>query len=297
LLGSAVVQKLASFGYHNLLLPARAELDLLDRDAVNAFYEREAIDTVILTAAIVGGAGIANINIPRLYQNIEIQHNVIYGAYKHGIPNLLFVSSACVYPKDAPQPISETSLWQGALEEVNKPYAVAKLAGMELIDTIRKEAGFNYLTVLINNLFGIKDRFDPKNSHVVAGLIRRIVEAKAKGYEKLIIAGTASREIMFSDDCADAIIFLLKNGLQDFSYINIGSGDDINLLELAKLISEIVGYTGEVVNDPSLHRGMLHRTLDSTKLQNLGWEPKTSLCSGLKTTIDWWSNQVENKFD
>ena len=295
LVGSALVRNFKANGYHNLILKTRDDLDLLDINAVRKFYVNEHPDVVVLAAAKVGGIYVNSIQkADFIYQNLTIQNNVIWEAFKANVRELVFLGSSCIYPKFAPQPMAEKHLLTGELESTNKSYALAKIAGLEFIQALRHQYGCSYFSVMPTNLYGVNDNFNYRDAHVLPSLLRRIVEAKEKGDKQLVIWGTGSplREFMLSDDCANAVIFLLKNtkieDFNDISYVNVGSGQEISILDLAKLVSKVVGFDGEIVHDLTKPDGTPRKLLDCSFLTRLGWKAETSLEDGLKYTYDWF---------
>jgi GDP-L-fucose synthase len=284
MVGSAIVNTLTDQGFTNLVHRSSKELDLRDQTAVENFFSQEKPNYVFLAAAKVGGI-IAN-NTYRadfLYDNLAIVSNIIHAAHKNAVTKLLFLGSSCIYPKMAPQPIKEEYLLTGPLEETNEPYAIAKIAGIKLCETYRQQYGANFISVMPTNLYGKNDNYHPENSHVLPALIRRFNEAKEQGLNKVVIWGSGNplREFLFADDLADACIFLMEN-YNEKEIINIGCGTDISIKELAELISEITGFTGELVFDTTKPDGTPRKLLDVTKLNTLGWHYKTGLKEGIR---------------
>lgn len=283
MVGSAIVNALAGRGFTNLVYRSSKELDLRNQGATENFFNEEKPEYVFLAAAKVGGI-IAN-NTYRadfLYDNLAIVSNVIHAAQKNGVSKLLFLGSSCIYPKMAPQPIKEEYLLTGPLETTNEPYAIAKIAGIKLCETYREQYGANFISVMPANLYGKNDNYHPENSHVLPALLRRFHEAKMQGLKKVIIWGSGNplREFLFADDLADACVFLMEN-YNEKEIINIGSGVDISIKELALLISEITGFTGQLVFDTTKPDGTPRKLLDVTKLNSLGWHYKTKLKEGI----------------
>lgn len=303
LVGSALVRSLSSKGYENLILKDHISLDLMDRDSVTSFYAEEKPDVVILAAAKVGGIHANNTKrADFIYQNLTIQNNVIWGAYQSGVRKLVCLGSSCIYPRNAPQPMPENCLLSSPLEMTNRPYAVAKIAGLELVNSLRNQFGCDYFSVMPTNLYGIGDNFHPQDSHVLPALLRRVVEAKESGASEIVIwgSGTPLREFMTADDCADAIVFLLEKGDLTFpsqyeSHINIGSGQEISILALVKLIAKVVSYAGKIVNDVSKPDGTPRKLLDVSLLTAMGWSAKTSLEDGIRQTYEWYVGAQEKR--
>ncbi|HEY8966131.1 MAG TPA: GDP-L-fucose synthase [Candidatus Methylacidiphilales bacterium] len=291
LVGSACARVFAASGHRNLLLRSRSELDLRDAAAVDAFYRKERPEYVVVAAAKVGGIG-ANSAYPVdfLLHNLEIQNNLIRGAFEHGVTKLLFLGSTCIYPKLAPQPLSEESLLTGPLEPTNEAYAVAKIAGIKLCQAYAKQYGARFISAMPTNLYGIGDNFDLANSHVLPAMIRRFSEAKEAGKPSVTLwgDGTPRREFLFSDDLAEACLFLLKN-YEDPGIINIGCGEDLSIRDLAALVAETVGYEGETLWDTSKPNGTPRKLVNVAKIRALGWAPKTPLADGLRIVADWWN--------
>ncbi len=289
LVGSALTRALTAAGYENLLLRTHHELDLLNQAAVNAFLAAEKPDAILLAAARVGGIG-ANSAQPAEFiaENLIIETNVIHGAFKAGVKKMLFLGSSCIYPKLAPQPISEDALLTGPLEETNAPYAVAKIAGLTMCDAYNKEYGTAYLSVMPTNLYGPGDNFDLENSHVIPGIMRRMHDAKLVGASSVTLWGTGKvlREFLYVDDLAAACVFLLERGFSDL--INIGCGKDHTIAELAEKIAKAVGYEGEILFDATKPDGTPRKLLNVSKLKGLGWTPTVELEEGLKRAYEWF---------
>ncbi len=292
--GSAVVRCLQAKGYHHLMVRTRAELNLLDAAAVKAFFDAERPDIVVDAAARVGGI-IANFEKPVefLVENLTIQNNVICAAADYGVHKLLFLGSSCIYPKLAPQPISESSLLTGALEPTNDAYAIAKIAGIRLCKAYAQEYGKNFISAMPTNLYGPNDNFDLHTSHVLPALIRKVHEAKLAGSPEVPIWGTGSprREFLHVDDLADACVFLLEN-YNSPEIINIGCGEDVTIRELALTVCEVVGYQGELAFDSSKPDGTPRKLLDMQKLFALGWKPKIPLREGIRNAYEWFLGSV-----
>ena len=282
--GSAIVRKLAEEGYQNLLMRTSAELDLRNQQKTLEFLEKEKPDYVFLAAAKVGGI-VAN-NTYRaefIYDNICIQNNVIHGAYIAQTKKLLFLGSSCIYPRMAPQPIKEEYLLTGPLEYTNEPYAIAKIAGIKMCDAYRDQYGCNFISVMPTNLYGPNDNYDLKTSHVIAALLRKIHEAKVNNQSSVTLWGTGEprREFLHVDDLADASVFLMKN-YNEQGLMNVGTGKDLTINELAAVIKNVVGYTGKIEHDTSKPDGTPRKLLDVSKLSALGWIAKINLEDGLR---------------
>lgn len=284
MVGSAIQRKLEKEGFQNLLVKTSQQLDLRNQQQVADFFELEKPDYVFLAAAKVGGI-VAN-NTYRadfLYENLQIQNNVIHSSFQVQVKKLLFLGSSCIYPKLAPQPLKEEYLLTGLLEPTNEPYAIAKIAGIKMCDAYRAQYGCNFISVMPTNLYGYNDNYHPENSHVLPALIRRFHEAKEKNDPSITIWGTGKpmREFLFADDLADACYFLMQNYNEE-TLINIGTGQDISIEALARLIKNIVGYTGALKFDHSKPDGTPRKLLDVTKSNNLGWQYKIELESGIR---------------
>ncbi|MGL5051210.1 MAG: GDP-L-fucose synthase family protein [Fusobacteriaceae bacterium] len=290
LVGSAILRKLRIEGYTNILIKTSKELDLRDLKSVQIFFENEKPEYIFLCAAKVGGIG-ANMNYPVefLLDNLNIQNNVISNAYKNSVKKLLFLGSSCIYPKECIQPMKEEYLLNGKLEPTNEGYSLAKISGLKLCEYYRKEYGVDFISVMPTNIYGINDNFSIESSHVIPALIRRFHEAKLKGEKELIIWGTgkAKREFMHSEDLAEALIYLMLNYSEN-THINVGTGKDIEILELAKIIKNIVGYEGVITNDLSKPDGTPRKLLDVNRLNRTGFKHKVELEEGIKTVYEWF---------
>jgi GDP-L-fucose synthase len=290
LVGSAIVRALKANGYTQLLLRTHAELDLVNKSAVHSFFEAERPEYVFLAAAKVGGIH-ANNTYPAefIYQNLEIQNCLIHASYTYGVKKLCFLGSSCIYPKLAPQPMKEEYLLTGPLEPTNEPYAVAKIAGITMCQAYVRQYGSNFISVMPTNLYGPNDNFDLQNSHVLPALIHKFVHAHKANQETVVIWGSGSprREFLYVDDMADACLFLM-NTYNDSGIVNIGTGEDASILDVAKLIAQKVGYTGRLEFDASKPDGTPRKLLDVSKLTALGWRAKVSLAQGIEQTIDWY---------
>jgi GDP-L-fucose synthase len=293
LVGSAIVRRLQADGYPNLLLAGRDQLDLRDRDSVEAFFAAHRPEFVILAAAKVGGI-LANNSYPAefLLENLQIQNNVIDAAHRHGAAKLTFLGSSCIYPKLAPQPIREEYLLTGPLEPTNEWYAIAKIAGIKLCQAYRRQHGFNAISLMPTNLYGPGDNFDLQNSHVLPALIRKFHEAKLAGDKQVVMWGTGTprREFLHVDDLAAAVVHL-TNSYEGEDIVNIGVGEDISIRELAELVKDITGYQGDIVNDTSKPDGTPRKLLDVSRLHALGWEAKIPLREGVQATYRWFLDQ------
>ena len=290
LVGSAIVRRLRAEGFTDLVLRTRDELDLRDNGAVRAFFEAERPTHVILAAAKVGGI-LANSRYPVdfLRDNLAIELNVIDAAHAAGVRKLLFLGSSCIYPKFAQQPIREEYLLTGALEPTNEPYAIAKIAGIKLCEAYRRQYGADFITAMPTNLYGPGDNFDLETSHVLPALIRRFHEAKLRGATSVTLWGTGSprREFLHVDDLADACLHLMRRYSADGT-INVGTGEDVTIRELAELIREVVGYEGEIEFDTSMPDGTPRKLLDVSKLTGLGWKARIPLREGIQETYRWY---------
>jgi GDP-L-fucose synthase len=284
MVGSAIYRRLVTEGYTNLITRTSKELDLRDQRAVFEFFQQENPDYVFLAAAKVGGI-VAN-NTYRadfLYENLEIQNNIIHQSYKHGVKKLMFLGSSCIYPKLAPQPLKEEYLLTGVLEETNEPYAIAKIAGIKMCDAYRAQYGCDFISVMPTNLYGYNDNYHPQNSHVLPALIRKFHEAKVNGSPEVVIWGSGSpmREFLFADDLADACYFLMEN-YNEPTLINIGTGEDLTIKDLALLVRKVVEFTGELTFDATKPDGTPRKLMDVTKLHNLGWKHQVQLEDGIE---------------
>ncbi len=284
MVGSAIVRALQKESYQHLVFASHSELDLTRQTETEAFFEKEKPDYVFVAAAKVGGILANNTYKAQfLYENLMIAANIIHAAYTFQVKKLLFLGSSCIYPKYAPQPMKEEYLLTGELEPTNEGYAIAKIAGLKLCDTYRFQYGCNFISCMPTNLYGINDNYHPENSHVLPALIRRFHEAKINHLPEVVVWGTGSpkREFLFADDLADACLFLMKH-YNDYGWINIGSGEEVSIAELAQLVKEIVGYEGKLVFDTTKPDGTPRKLLDVSKLHNLGWRHKTSLKDGIR---------------
>ncbi len=291
LVGSAIMRKLESEGYKNIVTRTFEELDLTDQKATREFFEKERPEYVFLAAAKVGGIQ-ANSTFPAdfIYINLMIECNVIKASHEFGVKKLLFLGSSCIYPKLAPQPIKEEYLLSGYLEETNEPYALAKISGMKMCQYFNKQYGTNFISVMPTNLYGPNDNFDLNTSHVLPALIRKFHEAKVNNapYVEIWGTGTPRREFLFVDDLADACLFLMKN-YSGNDFFNVGTGEDVTIRELAELIGEVVGCKGELKFDTSKPDGTPRKLLDVTRIHEAGWRHRIGLKKGLEKTYEWFS--------
>jgi GDP-L-fucose synthase len=292
MVGSAIVRRLQQDGFENIICKSHSEMDLTSQSDVENFFAAEKPDCVVLAAAKVGGIH-ANNTYPAefIYQNLMMECNVIHQAYAHGVKNLLFLGSSCIYPKLAPQPIPESALLTGALEPTNEPYAIAKIAGIKLCESYNRQYGTDYRSLMPTNLYGPGDNYHPENSHVVPALLRRFHEAKLTGAPSVTIWGTgkARREFLHVDDLANAAVFVMQLPAEQYwscvtpmqSHVNVGCGEDISIAELARLVADTVGYKGELVFDASKPDGTPKKLMDSGVLKGMGWAAAVGLRSGL----------------
>ncbi|HCK79569.1 MAG TPA: GDP-fucose synthetase [Actinobacteria bacterium] len=296
LVGSAIWRALAAAGYDNLIGRRSGELDLRDHDAVDAFIQRHQPDAVVLAAAKVGGIA-ANSEHPVEFisDNLRIQTAVLDAALKHRIPRVLFLGSSCIYPKLAAQPINEDALLTGPLEPTNRAYALAKIAGIVQVQSVRSEYGLPWISAMPTNLYGPGDNFDPEHSHVLPGLLRRFDEAARSGATEVVVWGTGSprREFLHVDDLAEACVHLLRH-YNDDTAINVGTGVDVTIKELAKNIAAVTGFTGSIVWDTSRPDGTPRKLLDVSRIKETGWSARISLDEGLASTYQWYESHREN---
>ena len=304
MVGSAIVRALEKAGDAEIITRTRSELDLLDQAAVFRFFNQNAVDEVYLAAAKVGGIW-ANNTYPAefIYQNLIIEANIIHGAFQAGVRKLLFLGSSCIYPKLAEQPIAESSLLQGALEPTNEPYAIAKIAGIKLCESYNRQYGTDYRSVMPTNLYGINDNFHPENSHVVPALLRRFHEAKMQDLPSVTVWGSGSpmREFLYVDDMASACLHVMnlpkevygEHVLPMSSHINVGTGKDCTIRELANTIARAVGYQGEILWDTSKPDGTPRKLLDVDLLKRLGWQYSVELNEGIERTYQWFLQNQE----
>lgn len=285
MVGSAILKSLQKKGFNNFILKKSDELDLRNQQAVKDFFAEQKPEYVFLAAAKVGGIQANNIyRAEFLYDNLQIQTNIIHQSWKNKVRKLLFLGSSCVYPKLAPQPIKEEYLLTGLLEPTNEPYAIAKIAGIKMCDAYRSQHGCNFISVMPTNLYGPNDNYDLNNSHVLAALLRKFHEAKVNNQPEVIVWGTGSprREFLHADDMAEACVFLMKN-YDDPGLVNIGTGKDISIKELAEMIKKITGYKGKIVFDNSKPDGTPRKLMDVSKIEQLGWKVSIDLKTGIES--------------
>lgn len=295
MVGSAICRKLESLGYQNILKRTSSELDLRDQQKVRAFFETEKPDYVFLAAAKVGGIHANNVyRADFLFDNLAIQNNVIESAYRNGVKKLQFLGSSCIYPKMAPQPLQESSLLTGELEQTNEPYAIAKIAGIKLCEAFRDQYKCNYISSMPTNLYGPNDNYDLNNSHVLPALLRKFHEAKINNSPSVTIWGTGSpkREFLHVDDLADAVVFLMLN-YDEKPFVNVGSGVDISIKDLALTIKKIVGFEGTLEYDTSKPDGTPRKLMDVSRIKDLGWSYSISLEDGIRSVYEEYKTREE----
>lgn len=296
MVGSAVWRALEAKGYSNLLGKTSQELDLRDQAAVNAFYNLEKPDVVVDAAAKVGGI-LANNDFPYefLMENMQIQNNLIDGAFKRGIEKFIFLGSSCIYPKFAPQPLKEAYLLTDSLEPTNQWYALAKISGLKACESISKKHKKDYISLMPTNLYGYNDNFDLKSSHVLPAMIRKFHEAKEKNHSSVILwgSGTPMREFLFVDDLAEAVVYALEHKLSDHLY-NVGTGKDVSIKELAKIIKKITGHKGDIIWDTTKPDGTPRKLMDVSKMNAIGWQYSTELEAGIQKTYTWFLENINN---
>ncbi len=297
LVGSAFVRKLREQGYHNLVLRTHGELDLLDQAAVQSFFAQEQPEYVIDAAAKVGGIR-ANSEAPAnfFYENMQMEQNLIWSAFQNHVKKFLFLGSACMYPKQCPQPMKEEMLLTGLPEITNEGYALAKVGGQRLCSYLHQQYGVDFITAIPANAYGIGDNFDPQHSHVIPALLVKYREAKRSNAPSVTLWGTgkALREFIDTDDLADAGIFLL-NHYSGYEPVNIGTGEEVSILELSEMIKRITGFEGEIVTDPTKPDGMMRRLCDSSKIHELGWKSTLSLEQGIRKLYNWYLSNQNDK--
>lgn len=297
LVGSAILRRLRTAGYTDIICRTHAELDLIDQQAVNVFFERERPEYIFLAAAKVGGIHANNTyRAEFIYQNLMIESNIIHAAFRNGAKKLMFLGSSCIYPKHAPQPMKEEYLLTGLLEPTNEPYAIAKIAGIKMCDAYNRQYGSNFMCVMPTNLYGPGDNYDPNNSHVLPALIRRMHEAKVQGAKEVVVwgSGTPKREFLYSDDLGDACVYLMEkyNAADVGEFVNVGIGEEISIEELAELVANVVGFNGKLVFDNSKPDGTPRKLLDVSRLQKLGWRARTRLQEGLIRAYEDYLNRA-----
>lgn len=290
LVGSAIVRNLEERGYTNIIYRTHKELDLTRQVEVEKFFEEEKPEYIFLAAAKVGGIHANNTRPAEfIYDNLMIESNIIHSAYKYGVKKLLFLGSSCIYPKFANQPIKEEYLLTGELEPTNEAYAIAKITGIELCKFYRRQYGCDFISAMPTNLYGINDNFDLETSHVLPALIRKFHEAKINNQEEVVMWGTGKplREFMYVDDLADALVHLMLN-YSDEIHVNLGTGKDLSIGELAQIVKEVVGYEGKIVNDLTKPDGTPRKLLDVSRLEATGWKYKTELREGIEKVYKWY---------
>lgn len=288
MVGSALVRRLQSKGYDNIVTRSRDQLDLMDQAAVAAFMKAEKPDYIFIAAAKVGGIQANNLyRADFLYQNLMIEANLIHAAHLADVQRLMFLGSSCIYPRDCPQPIKEEYLLTGALEQTNEPYAIAKIAGIKLAESYNRQYGREYVSVMPTNLYGPNDNYDLANSHVLPALLRKAHDARLRGDEEYVVWGTGTprREFLYVDDLADACVFLMEQGYVG-PLLNVGTGEDVTIRELAEIVMRTVGFTGRIVFDSSKPDGTPRKLLDVGKLAGLGWRAQTSLLDGIRLAYE-----------
>lgn len=284
MVGSALVRRLTALGYTQVITKSRQELDLLDQHAVQHFMQTERPDYIFIAAAKVGGIQANNVyRADFIYQNLMIEANLIHSAHLAGVQRMMFLGSSCIYPKLAPQPLKEEYLLTGALEPTNEPYAIAKIAGIKLCEAYNAQYGRQYISVMPTNLYGPNDNYDLHNSHVLPALIRKAHEAKQRGDKELVVWGTGTpmREFLYADDLADACVYLMEQGY-DGPLVNIGTGTDVTIRELAETVLKVIEFPGQLTFDASKPDGTPRKLMDVSRLNGLGWQAKTSLEDGIK---------------
>lgn len=291
LVGSAIKREFEDKGYTNIITKTHNELDLTDSDAIKEFFETEKPDWVVLAAAKVGGIkGNSTYPVEFMLENLKIQNNIIENSYKNNVKKLLFLGSSCIYPRETPQPMKEEYLLSSYLEKTNEPYALAKICGIKLCDAYNREYGTDYISVMPCNLYGLNDNYHTQNAHVLPMLIRRFHEAKEASLKEVVVWGTGTprREFMYAGDLASAVIYLMENksAKEIGEFVNIGTGTDVTIWELAQLVKKIVGYEGELVLDKTKPDGTMLKKMDVSRINSLGWEAKVSLEEGIKIVYE-----------
>jgi GDP-L-fucose synthase len=297
LAGSAIHRRLGRGGFHNLIVRNHAELDLRDQQAVERFFEEQRPEFVFLAAAKVGGI-LANSTYPAefIYDNLAIQNNVIHAAWKHATAKLQFLGSSCIYPKMAPQPMREEHILTGPLEPTNQWYAIAKIAGIKMAQAYREQYGFHAISLMPTNLYGPGDNFDLRSSHVLPALIRKFHDGRLNASPQVVVWGTGTprREFLHVDDLADAAVFLMQN-YDEPEFVNVGTGADATIRELAQMIARVTGYKGEIVFDTSKPDGTPRKLLDVSKLTGLGWKASIELETGIARTYEWYCESLQHQ--
>jgi len=307
IVGAAIIRRLQAGGYTNLIAPGRDNLDLTNQQAVADFFAAEKPEYVFLAAAKVGGIH-ANNTYPAdfIHVNLVIQNNVIDQSYRHGVKRLLFLGSSCIYPKNAPQPMGEDALLTGLLEPTNEPYALAKIAGLKMCEAYNRQYGTQFVAVMPTNLYGFGDNFHPENSHVLPALIRRFHEAKQSGADQVVIWGTGTpmREFLFVDDMADGCMFVMEMDDEPLSrallnypepcFINLGTGVDVTIRELAETVKAVVGFKGKLEFDTTKPDGTMRKLLNVSRAKEMGWEAKLNLREGIEKTYQWFQGHLDN---
>jgi len=295
LVGSSILRALMGHGFNNIIYRDLTELDLRNQQLVNEFFANEKPEYVFLAAAKVGGIQANNTHPAEfIYDNLMIETNIIHSAWKHGVTKLLFLGSSCIYPKLAPQPIKEEYLLSGYLEPTNEAYAIAKITGIELCKFYRRQYGANFISAMPTNLYGINDNFNLETSHVMPALIRKFHEAKLQNKAEVVMwgSGTPLREFLYVDDLADALVHLMLHYNEE-SHVNVGTGEDISIKDLALMIKEIVGYPGEIIHDLSKPDGTPRKLLDVSLLHSSGWKHKTDLYNGIRNVYEWYQKNCD----
>ncbi len=298
LVGSAITKEFEQKGYTNIIGRTHSELDLTDACAVEEFFAKEKPQWVVLAAAKVGGIyGNSTYPVDFMLENLKIQNNIIENAYKTGVKKLLFLGSSCIYPRETPQPMKEEYLLTSPLEKTNEPYALAKICGIKLCDAYNRQYGTDYISVMPCNLYGLNDNYHPKNAHVLPMLIRRFHEAKEEGLKEVVVwgTGTPKREFMYAGDLASAVVYLMENksAKEIGEFVNIGTGDEITIWELANLVKKVVGYEGELVLDKTKPDGTMRKTMDVSRIKSLGWSAKVSIEEGVKIAYQDFLNNSD----
>ncbi len=297
MVGSAIVRLLKKEGFHNILTAKRSVCDLTRQQQVEAWFNHHGVDYVILAAARVGGIHANNTRGAEfIYQNLVIQTNVIHSAYQNGVKGLMFLGSSCIYPRDCPQPIKEEYLLTGPLEATNESYAIAKIAGLKMVEAYNKQHGTGYLTLMPTNLYGPNDNFDPDSSHVLAALIRKFSDARDSSEKVVKVWGTGMprREFLLSDDLAEACLFCMRRNI-GHSMVNVGSGEEVTIRELAELVAQTVGFRGQIEFDSRMPDGTPRKLLDSSRINATGWQARTPLREGLRRLYEWYLDRNGGK--